>query len=50
MQDEKARMTGGEIVRWSVLALLLIACIILYFEYAPTTPPAIRPGAVDTTQ
>jgi len=43
-------MTGGEIARWSVLALLLIICIILYFKYAPTTPPAIHPAAVDTTQ
>jgi hypothetical protein len=50
MKDENAPMTGAEIMRWSVLAALLIGCIALYFRFAPTTPPVIHPAVADTTQ
>jgi hypothetical protein len=45
MSDENVRLTGGEILRWIILAALLVACLAAYFVYAPRVPPAIRPAA-----
>lgn len=43
MSEDNVRMTGGEITRWLVLAVLLVASLAAYFIYAPRVPPAIRP-------
>ena len=43
MNEDNVRMSGGEIARWAVLAVLLVACLAIYFVYAPRVPPAIRP-------
>jgi hypothetical protein len=47
MNDQSARMTGGEIGRWFLVALLLATCIALYFRYAPATPIAVHPAGVE---
>jgi hypothetical protein len=49
MSEENARMTGAEVGRWLVLGLLLGACIVLYFQYGPTTPTVLHPGTVDAS-
>lgn len=43
MSEDNVRMTGGEITRWLVLAILLVASLAAYFIYSPRVPPAIRP-------
>ncbi len=43
MSEDNVRMTGGEITRWLVLAVLLVASLAAYFIYSPRVPPAIRP-------
>jgi hypothetical protein len=43
MPEDNVRLTGGEITRWVVLAILLVACLAAYFLYTPQVPPAIRP-------
>jgi len=48
MNEENARITGAEAGRWLVLGLLLAACIALYFVFAPTVAPVIRPAALET--
>jgi len=43
MNEDNVRLTGGEITRWVILAILLVASLVAYFVYAPRVPPAIRP-------
>lgn len=43
MAEETVRASGGELGRWLVLTVLLVACLVAYFVYAPRVPPAIRP-------
>jgi len=43
MAEENVRASGRELGRWIILAVLLGACLIAYFVYAPRVPPAIRP-------
>jgi hypothetical protein len=45
MNEDNVRLTGGELTRWLVLGLLLVACLAAYFIYAPRVPPAVRPPA-----
>jgi hypothetical protein len=43
MNEDNVRLTGGEIGRWVLLGILLIASLAAYFIYSPRVPPAIRP-------
>jgi hypothetical protein len=45
MSEDNVRLTGGELTRWVILALLLVASLAGYFIYSPRVPPAIRPPA-----
>lgn len=45
MQEENVRLTGGEIVRWLILAALLVACVVGYFALSPRVPPVVRATA-----
>jgi hypothetical protein len=48
MNDENAGITGPEAGRWLVLGVLLAICVVLYFVFAPSVPPVIRPAAIET--
>jgi len=50
MSEDNVRLTRGEITRWVVLAILLVASLVAYFIYAPRVPPAIRPAAPSVEQ
>lgn len=41
MSDDNVRMSRAELVRWSVLAVLLAAALISYFVFSRQVPPAI---------
>lgn len=41
MSDDNVRMTRAELVRWSLLALLLAGALMAYFVFSPRVPPAI---------
>jgi len=43
MTEDNVRLTGREIIRWVILGILVVACLVAYFVYAPRVPPAIRP-------
>lgn len=43
MNEDNVRMTGGELSRWVLLGILLVAGLIAFFIYSPRVPPAIRP-------
>ena len=44
MNEDNVRLTSGELTRWVVLAILLLASLAAYFIYAPRVPPAVRPA------
>jgi hypothetical protein len=43
MSEDNVRLTGSEITRWVILAILLVASLAAYFIYSPRVPSAIRP-------
>ncbi len=45
MTEENERVTRVELGRWLVLGLLLLACLVAYFLYAPRVRPLIQPAA-----
>lgn len=50
MNEDNVRLTGGEISRWVVLSLLLVAGLVAYFVFAPRVPPVVRPPAPTTVE
>jgi hypothetical protein len=45
MPAENERAEVGDLGRWVILALLLIASLAAYFVYSPRVGPVIRPAA-----
>ena len=43
MDQERATLTGSELVRWLVVAALIVAGIALFFYFAPSTEPVVPP-------
>lgn len=43
MNEDNVRLTGGEISRWVLLGILLVASLAAFFIYSPRVPIAIRP-------
>jgi uncharacterized BrkB/YihY/UPF0761 family membrane protein len=43
MEHERTTLTGMELVRWLVMAALIIAGIALFFYFAPSTQPVVPP-------
>jgi hypothetical protein len=43
MDQERVSLTGSELVRWLVVAALVIAGIGLFFYFAPSTQPVVPP-------
>lgn len=50
MNEDNVRLTGGEITRWVLLGLLVVAGLVAYFAYSSRVPPAIRPTASTTAE
>ena len=44
MDDDRVVLSGSELVRWVVVAVMIIAGIGLYFYFAPSTKPAVPPS------
>ena len=44
MDDDRVALSGSELVRWMVVAALVIAGIALFFYFAPSTKPAVPPS------
>ncbi len=43
MDKDRAELSGSVLVRWLVLAAIILAGIALYFYFAPSTDPAVPP-------
>ena len=44
MDDDRVTLTGSELLRWLVVAALVIAGIALFFYFAPSSKPAVPPS------
>ncbi|MEA2724144.1 MAG: hypothetical protein QOH59_1915 [Gemmatimonadales bacterium] len=44
MDRDRVDLSGSELIRWLVVAALIIAGIGLFFYFAPSTKPVVRPS------
>jgi hypothetical protein len=43
MDDDRVALSGSELIRWMVVAAVIIAGVVLFFYFAPHTKPAVPP-------
>lgn len=43
MDQDREVLTGSELARWIIVAVLIIAGIALFFYFAPATQPVVPP-------
>jgi hypothetical protein len=43
MDQDREVLTGSELARWIIVAVLIIAGIALFFYFAPSTRPVVPP-------
>ena len=43
MDDDRTALSGSELIRWLVVAAVIIAGIVLFFYFAPSTKPVVPP-------
>ena len=48
MDQEREVLTGSELARWLILAVLIIAGIALFLYFAPSTKPVVPPTVQET--
>jgi uncharacterized BrkB/YihY/UPF0761 family membrane protein len=44
MDDDRVVLSGSELLRWMIVAIVVIAGIALFFYFAPSTKPAVPPS------
>lgn len=50
MEQDRISLTGSELIRWIIVAALIIAGIGLFFVFAPPTQPVVPPTVQETTR
>jgi hypothetical protein len=50
MDDEKVELSGSELVRWMIVAIVILAGIGLFFYFAPASKPAVPPSVQESPQ
>jgi hypothetical protein len=50
MEDQRVELSGSELLRWIIVAVVVIAGIILFFYFAPSSKPAVPPSVQEVTQ
>jgi multidrug efflux pump subunit AcrA (membrane-fusion protein) len=48
MDDDQLTVGGSELLRWIVVAALVVAGIGLFFYFAPSTKPAVPPSVEES--
>jgi hypothetical protein len=43
MDDDRASLSGSDLIRWMIVAAIIIAGIVLFFYFAPSSKPAVPP-------
>jgi hypothetical protein len=49
MDDDRVVVSGSELVRWLIIAAVIIAGIGLFFYFARSTEPAVPPSVEETS-
>jgi multidrug efflux pump subunit AcrA (membrane-fusion protein) len=44
MEEDRVQLSGSELVRWLIVALVVLAGIGLFFYFAPSSEPAVPPS------
>jgi hypothetical protein len=44
MEDDRVELTGSELIRWMIVAVVVLAGIGLFFYFAPSSQPAVPPS------
>jgi multidrug efflux pump subunit AcrA (membrane-fusion protein) len=50
MDDDRTELSGSELVRWMIVALVVLAGIGLFFYFAPSSRPAVPPSVQENEQ
>jgi uncharacterized BrkB/YihY/UPF0761 family membrane protein len=50
MDHDRVELSGSELIRWLVVTALIIAGIGLFFYFAPSTKPVVRPSVEEHGQ
>jgi hypothetical protein len=50
MEDDRVESSGSELLRWMIVALVVIAGIVLFFYFAPSSKPAVSPSVQEVSQ
>jgi hypothetical protein len=50
MDEGRVVMSGSELIRWLIIAAVIIAGLGLYFYFAPSTEPAVPPSVEETSR
>ena len=50
MDDEKVELSGSELARWLIVAIVILAGIGLFFYFAPDSRPAVAPSVQESPQ
>jgi multidrug efflux pump subunit AcrA (membrane-fusion protein) len=50
MDDDRTTVSGSELMRWVVVAVVVLAGIGLFFYFAPSSQPAVPPSVQETPQ
>ncbi|HEV7364406.1 MAG TPA: hypothetical protein VGN76_01015 [Gemmatimonadales bacterium] len=48
MDDDRVALSGSELIRWVVVAAIIIAGIGLFFYFAPSSKPAVPPSVQES--
>jgi len=44
MDDDRTALSGSELIRWMVVAVIIIAGIALFFYFGPSSKPTVPPS------
>jgi hypothetical protein len=48
MDNDQVTVSSSELMRWLVVAALVVAGVALYFYFAPSTRPAVPPSVEES--
>jgi hypothetical protein len=48
MDDDRVALSGSELIRWMIVAAIIIAGIGLFFYFAPSSKPAVPPSVQES--
>jgi hypothetical protein len=49
MDKDREELAASELIRWAVVAAIIIAGIVLFFYFAPSTEPVVPPSVQEST-